>query len=74
MTKRFRLLNERGQILAVVLYFYEKQINSSVGIIFDSNNLTNKIIWLYKDEKFEDVIADLAKRLNIDYIDFEEVN
>lgn len=73
MRRKFKLKNEKGQHLAVVLYFYEEILNSNVGIIF-SNDLSEKSTWLFQNEQIEEVIADLARRLEIEYTSFEEVN
>lgn len=73
MRRKFKLKNEKGQHLAVVLYFYEEIINSNVGIII-SNDLSEKSTWLFQNEQIEEVIADLARRLEIEYTLFEEVN
>jgi len=35
--------------------------------------LSGKQTWFYQDEKIEEVIADLALRLNINYHDFIEM-
>ncbi len=73
MTRKFKLKNDKGQHLAVVLYFYEEILNSNVGIII-SNDLSEKSTWLFQNEQIEEVIADLARRLEIEYTSFEEVN
>ena len=73
MRRKIKLKNEKGQHLAVVLYFYEEILNSNVGIIF-SNDLSEKSTWLFQNEQIEEVIADLARRLEIEYTSFEEVN
>ena len=73
MTRKFKLKNDKGQHLAVVLYFYEEILNSNVGIII-SNDLSKKSTWLFQNEQIEEVIADLARRLEIEYTSFEEVN
>jgi hypothetical protein len=73
MRRKFKLKNVKGQHLAVVLYFYEEILNSNVGIII-SNDLSEKSTWLFQNEQIEEVIADLAGRLEIEYTSFEEVN
>ena len=73
MRKKFKLKNVKGQHLAVVLYFYEEILNSNVGIII-SNDLSEKFTWLFQNEQIEEVIADLAGRLEIEYTSFDEVN
>jgi hypothetical protein len=73
MRRKFKLIDAKGQHLAVVLYFHEEQINSNVGIIFKSDLSTNST-WLYKDEPIKEVIADLVSKLEIEYESFEEVN
>ena len=73
MTRKFKLKNDKGQHLAVVLYFYEEILNSNVGIII-SNDLSKKSTWLFQNEQIEEVIADLSRRLEIEYTSFEEVN
>jgi len=73
MRRKFKLKNDKGQHLAVVLYFYEEILNSNVGIII-SNDLSEKSTWLFQNELIEEVIADLARRLKIEYTSFEEVN
>jgi hypothetical protein len=73
MRRKFKLKNDKGQHLAVVLYFYEEILNSNVGIII-SNDLSEKSTWLFQNEQIEEVIADLARRLEIEYTSFEEVN
>ena len=73
MRRKFKLINEKGQHLAVVLYFYEEILNSNVGIII-SNDLSKKSTWLFQNEQIEEVIANLANRLEIEYTSFEEVN
>ena len=73
MRRKFKLKNDKGQHLAVVLYFYEEILNSNVGIII-SNDLSEKSTWLFQNEQIEEVIADLARRLKIEYTSFEEVN
>lgn len=73
MRRKFKLKNAKGQHLAVVLYFYEEILNSYVGIII-SNDLSEKATWLFQNEQIEEVIADLAGRLEIEYTSFEEVN
>ncbi len=73
MRRKFKLKNVKGQHLAVVLYFYEEILNSNVGIII-SNDLSEKSTWLFQNEQIEEVIADLAARLEIEYTSFEEVN
>ncbi len=64
MNRKFKLRNERQQHLATVLYFYEEEILSYVGIIFN-NDLSEKIIWLYNNETINNVIHDLANRINM---------
>lgn len=73
MRRKFKLRNERLQHLATVLYFYEDQLRRNVGIII-SNDLSRKETWLYENEPIEQVIADLAERLGIQYHDYIEVN
>lgn len=73
MRRKFKLKNVKGQHLAVVLYFYEEILNSNVGIII-SNDLSEKFTWLFQNEQIEEVIADLAGRLEIEYTSFDEVN
>lgn len=73
MRRKFKLKNVKGQHLAVVLYFYEEILNSNVGIII-SNDLSEKLTWLFQNEQIEEVIADLAGRLEIEYTSFDEVN
>ena len=73
MRRKFKVKNVKGQHLAVVLYFYEEILNSNVGIII-SNDLSEKSTWLFQNEQIEEVIADLAARLEIEYTSFEEVN
>lgn len=73
MRRKFKLRNERQQHLATILYFFEDQLNRNVGIII-TNDLTRKETWLYQNEAIEEVIADLATRLNIQYADYIEVN
>lgn len=73
MRRKFKLKNVKGQHLAVVLYFYEEILNSNVGIII-SNDLSEKSTWLFQNEQIEEVIADLAGSLEIEYTSFEEVN
>lgn len=72
MRRKFKLIDTKKQHLAVVLYFFEEQINSNVGIIFKSD-LTASSTWLYQNEPIEEVIADLASKLEIEYTSFEEV-
>jgi hypothetical protein len=72
MRRKFKLINEKDQHLAVIIYFFEEQINSNVGIII-STDLSMKSTWLYQNEQIEDVISDLAKKLKIDYSSFNEV-
>mgnify|MGYP003594442684 CR=1 FL=1 len=72
MRRKFKLKNANGQHLAVVLYFFEEILNSNVGIII-SNDLSEKSTWLFQNEQIEEVIADLATRLGIEYSDYEEV-
>jgi len=72
MRRKFKLRNERQQHLATVLYFNEEALQRNVGIIV-TNDLTRKETWLYQDETIEQVIADLAGRLNIVYSDYIEV-
>lgn len=73
MIRKFKLKNVKGQHLAVVLYFYEEILNSNVGIII-SNDLSENFTWLFQNEQIEEVIADLAGRLEIEYTSFDEVN
>lgn len=73
MRRKFKIKNVKGQHLAIVLYFYEEILNSNVGIII-SNDLSEKSTWLFQNEQIEEVIADLAGRLEIEYTSFEEVN
>ena len=73
MRRKFKLKNVKGQHLAVILYFYEEILNSNVGIII-SNDLSEKSTWQFQNEQIQEVIADLAGRLEIEYTSFEEVN
>ena len=72
MIRKFKLRNVSQQHLATVLYFNEEVLQRNVGIIV-TNDLARKETWLYQDEPIEQVIANLAKRLNIGYIDYIEV-
>ena len=72
MRRKFKLRNEKQQHLATVLYFNEEVLQRNVGIIV-TNDLTRKETWLYQDETIEQVIADLARRLNIVYSDYIEI-
>lgn len=71
MRRRFKLRNERQQHLALVIYFFEEQINHNVGIIF-TTDLRQKETMLYQNEIVDEVISDLAERLGIDYSDYIE--
>lgn len=71
MRKRFKLRDKSQQHIAMVLYFKEEQLQRNVGIIITSD-LSKKETWLYQNETIEQVIADLAARLGIDYNDFIE--
>ena len=73
MRRKFKLIDEKSQNLATVLYFFEDQINQNVGIII-SNDLRNHLIWLYKNEGIKDIIEDLAGRLSIQYKSYDEVS
>ena len=69
MRRKFKLIDAKGQHLAVVLYVHEEQINSNDGIIFKSDLSTNST-WLYKDEPIKEVILknflknDILKKLS----------
>jgi hypothetical protein len=70
--RKFILRNEEQERLATVLYFYENVGGRWVGMIW-GKALSGKQTWFYQDEKIEEVIADLALRLNINYHDFIEM-
>ena len=72
MRRKFKLRNQRQQHLATILYFFEDQLNRNVGMIF-TNDLSRKETWLYQNETIDQVVADLANRLNIEYHDYIEV-
>lgn len=71
MIRRFHLKNKRSQYLATVIYFFEDQINSNVGIIITPEAIDQ---WLYQDDSIENVIQDLATRINIEYVSIVEVS
>lgn len=73
MRKKVQLRNNGQQTVATVLYFYEDWLQRYVGIII-LPDLTQHTTWLYQDESFDQVIVDLAKRLNVQYHDYIEVN
>jgi hypothetical protein len=73
MRRKVQLRNNRQQTVATVLYFHENGLQRYVGIII-LPDLTQHASWLYQDEIIDQVIADLAKRLNIQYYDYVEVN
>ena len=70
--RKFILRNEEQDRLATVLYFYESTGGRRVGMIW-GKGVSGKQTWFYEDEKIEEVIADLAQRLNITYHDFIEM-
>lgn len=70
--RKFILRNEEQERLATVLYFYEGIGGRWVGMIW-GRDLSKKQTWFYQHEKIEEVIADLAERLNITYHDFIEM-
>jgi hypothetical protein len=72
MRRKFKLINEKQQHLATVLYFFEDQLNRNVGMIF-TIDLARMETWLYENETIDQVIADLATRLNIQYNDYIEL-
>ena len=73
MLKKFRLRNERQQQLAIVLYFKEEQSSYYNGIII-INDLSKIEKNLYKAETIDQVINDLANRINISYNDYIDVS
>ena len=72
MRSKFSLINEKHQQVAIVLYFFEEQLNRYVGIII-SMDLSQNDTWLYQTETIKEVITDLATRLKIHYHDYIEV-
>lgn len=73
MRRKFRLRNESQQHLGTVIYFFEDQILTNVGIIV-TNDLQQKALYLYKDETIDEVINNLASKLNLEFNDYIEVN
>ncbi len=70
--RKFILRNEEHEKLATVLYFNENAGGRSVGMIW-SKGLSGKQTWFYEDETIEEVIADLAERINITFHYFIEL-
>jgi len=73
MRRKVQLRNNIQQTVATVLYFHEDGLQRNVGIII-MPDLTLHTSWLYQDEIIDQVIADLARRLNIQYYDYVEVD
>ena len=73
MRRKYKLRNERLQQIATILYSFEEQLNGNVGMIFTDNPLVRDT-WLFQDESIDQVVADLALRLDIQYHDYIEVN
>jgi hypothetical protein len=72
MRQKFKLRNQQQQHLATILYFFEEQLNGNVGMIF-TNDLSRNGTWLYQNETIDEVVTDLANRLNIEYYDYVEL-
>jgi hypothetical protein len=73
MRRKFHLRNNRQQRVATVLYFHENELLRNVGFIIIPD-LTQHTHWLYQNEPIDEVIADLARRLGINYDNYIEVN
>lgn len=71
MRRKFKIRNGHQQHLATILYFFENGLNRHVGIII-TNDLARNETWLYQNETIEEVVADLAERLGVAYVDFVE--
>lgn len=70
--RRFTLLNERQQVVAKILFFFEQPINQHVGIILDPT-LSKYEQWLYpNDTDVDGIIRDLSDRMGIPYHSFVE--
>lgn len=74
MRRRFRIRNERQQILATVIFFFENEINHFVGIVI-LPTLENHATGMYdNDGNMDEIIADLVPRVGIeDYHDYIEL-
>lgn len=72
MRQKFKLRNQRQEHLATILYFFEEQLNRNIGMII-ANDLSRYETWLYQNETINQVVADLANRLNIEYHDYVEI-
>jgi hypothetical protein len=59
MIRRFRLIDDKKQEVARVIYFYEKSINKYVGILFESFDLSNATVREYKEDNPVMIIGDL---------------
>lgn len=67
MSRRFKILNEREQTLAIVILFFEEEIKHFVGIITLST-LEDHAISLYEnDDNIDIIIADLTPKVRIDH-------
>ena len=74
MIREFKLRSNRKKHLATVLFFYKEKITpelNNLGIIFTAD-MSSRAHWVFKNETIEQIIADLAGKLNINYYDFVE--
>ncbi len=73
MVRKYKLKNEKEQHLAVVYLFFQKQFQKNIGIIIKCD-MSNEATSLYENEKIEDIITDLANKLDIVYSSIERLN
>jgi len=62
---RFRLLNQRKQHIATILFFFEESIQQNVGIIISAEDMTINSSWLFENEPIDEVVKMLANRIDI---------
>jgi hypothetical protein len=73
MKEKYQILNSKKQQIATVLYFFEEEFQTHVGIAI-TPDMSNYHLGLYEDNTIEEVIGDLiTAKLNMDYDSYKRV-